>query len=163
MRRLLLLSVVASTALLACGAEVYVEGGAGGATESPRAQATEFLADRLSVGTCWNDPDLGHDEAVLPVSGREEVVPCEEPHDLEVYFNYEAEGDEYPEPDRIFRGCFEQFEDFVGTSYPVSVLDVWVVGPDSKSWYRDLERSVACSVYDMTGESLVGSVEGSGR
>jgi hypothetical protein len=161
---MLLMSVITSAALLACGAEVYIEPTAGDPAESPVAEPTEYLADRLSVGTCWNDPALlGHTGTVLPVSGQEELVPCEEPHDLEVFYAYEEEGDDYPEIEQMNAGCLEQFEDFVGTAYPVSVLDIWIVAPDSKAWHLDAERTVSCSVYDMTGESLVGTAEGCGR
>lgn len=81
---------------------------------------------------------------------------------MEVFFSFEAAGDDFPEQEQIAGDCLEQFEDFVGTPYPMSVLDIRVVAPDLKAWYSVSERTVACSVFDMTGESLVGSVEGSG-
>ena len=55
------------------------------------------------------------------------VVPCTEPHDDEVYFDFQLADGEFPGDDAVAEqsdaGCLEQFQPFVGLVYDSSPSD----------------------------------------
>lgn len=68
----------------------------------------------MRVGDCLDDP--GAQTEVTEIR----AIPCAEPHDLEVYYEFEhADADSPPSPDAAFalieQECFPAFETFVGT------------------------------------------------
>lgn len=112
----------------------------------------------ITVGDCTNDGDLTASEV-----SSVEAVPCDEPHDNEVYAAFDVEGDEFPGSDEIqtiaSEGCLEKFQPFVGAAYEESRLDFWPMTPTESSWGQG-DREVLCLVYDAELEKLTGSVEG---
>lgn len=143
-----------SAALIACGGDAernddgtVVSGG------------DESVFD-LEVGDCWNTP--AGSEGTL---GNVEAVPCDEPHDAEVYFQYETDLAEFPGDDEMFdvaaQGCLAEFEDFVGATYDESDLDIRALYPTAGSW-DDGDRVVSCSVFPLDESKITGSMEGIG-
>jgi len=114
----------------------------------------------LEVGDCWNTPSGADDKL-----GNVEAVPCGDPHDSEVYYQYETDLAEFPGDDAMFEsaaeGCLEEFEAFVGATYDESDLDIRALFPTAGSW-DDGDRVVSCSVYAIDDSKLTGSMEGIG-
>lgn len=99
-------------------------------------------------------------------------VPCEEPHELEVYAR-----SEFPEPtgaesdagssfpgdaalkDFADGACAEEFASYVGVDYRDSALFFTYLVPSARSWQAESDRTVVCLV-TTTGEPLTQSVAG---
>lgn len=118
----------------------------------------------IRLGDCFNDTSaLGTEEAgeVSSLPG----VPCSEPHDNEVYAVFDVRFDSFPGDeqmaDEAFTECLDRFEDFVGTDYELSTLDVTALYPSSQSWSLQDDREVVCAVYDVNGGKLTGSAKDS--
>lgn len=115
----------------------------------------------LRVGDCFNDPGQ-----VVQVDALE-TVPCSEPHDLEVFHEFElADADQLPAPDQleeqVAAQCLPAFEAFVTIPYQDSTLDIWILEPTAESW-RAGDRTVQCSVFDTSGATLTGTARGAAR
>lgn len=125
------------------------------------AKSGELAATELRVGDCLDDP--GAQTEVTEIR----AVPCDDPHDLEVYheFTY-ADAYSPPSPDEalslIEQGCFPAFEAFIGAPYEDSELDIYWFEPTTAGWARG-DRTVQCAVYVPDGSQLTGSARGSGR
>lgn len=116
---------------------------------------------RLEVGDCFQDVPEGEGE-VTDV----EVVPCDEPHDNEVFHTFELGGDQLPAAtdlrDATDAACFgTAFEDYIGQPYATSELEVLWITPTHSSWDVD-DREVTC-VARVPGGRTEGSLRGSGR
>lgn len=112
----------------------------------------------ITVGDCTNDGDLEATEV-----SSVEAVPCDEPHDNEVYAAFDIEGDEFPGADEVEtvanERCLDEFEPFVGASYDESRFAYWPMTPTESSWGQG-DREVLCLVYDVDLQKITGSVEG---
>ena len=93
------------------------------------------------------------------------TVPCSEPHDVEVYHDFEIPGTDYPGEDEIFaqadQGCYDAFAPFVGLSYEESTLDWSYYYPTDGSWAQG-DRLISCLIFDPAGTST-GSLAGVAR
>ena len=114
----------------------------------------------IRLGDCFNNTDsLGTDESgeVSSLPG----VPCSEPHDNEVYAVFDVTFGSFPGDEQMadaaFEQCLARFEDFVGTTYDVSTLDITALYPSGQSWKMQNDREVVCAIYDMNGGKLTGS------
>jgi hypothetical protein len=118
----------------------------------PHSRGTLSVLPTTSVGTCLD-------------SGLRALEECSTPHDLEVYFSPTL-------PDPVWPGtgdvgyaadslCEEAFEGYVGTSYGDSKLDYDFYAPTESEWQAG-RHQVVC-VITPSGDSLTGSVKGSGR
>ena len=80
--------------------------------------------------------------------------------------NAVAAGSDYPGETtmREFarRNCTDGFEAYVGRPYETSELEVGYYLPSSSEWESGARR-IGCYLYDVGGDKLVGSVQGSGR
>lgn len=115
----------------------------------------------LEVGDCFDDSAeflTGEDVSSVP------SVPCDEPHDNEVFHVTDYSGSSYS-----FEGiadfadmvCYSAFEPYVGRSYQTSVIDfTWLI-PTEESWSLG-DREVVCIAFHMDFEQLRGTVRGSG-
>jgi hypothetical protein len=125
----------------------------GGVTDGGRATIVG-----LHVGDCLPAPEAT-DEEQLAV----QVVPCGEPHDAEVYANFDLDGEwtTLDEVDQISgAGCVERFPDYVGIPPGESSLNVLYFIPiNERSFNRD--SAVVCIL--VAPEPLVASLEGSKR
>ncbi len=96
------------------------------------------------------------------------VVPCELPHEFEVYYLFDVAGPEAPYPGDAElaaiweQRCLQEFEPFVGMDYEFSGLDAGALYPTRESW-QEGDREVLCYVFDFFGDMLTGSMRGSGQ
>lgn len=101
----------------------------------------------LRVGDCLNTVE---EEEVSEVP----VVPCGEPHDEEIYFDFTLDDGDFPGDDAVLEsadsGCFAEFEPFVGMAYESSTLDFYAYRPTAESWAQG-DRVVSCVIWDPAG------------
>lgn len=118
-----------------------------------------------AVGTCFRGSvDAGFDTGIDAVG---EPVPCEEDHALELFgsVNVSAPADAEHRRDRLASFadalCILLFDDYVGTSYDSSSLDYEPVIPSAQAWAAG-ERQARCLLFDLDGDPLKGTAQGSG-
>lgn len=170
MRRTLtraLVSVAAAAVVIPLSGCGLISNLAGGSAPQPeRDETTQEIVEEgdadvfaLMVGDCMNEVS---EEVVSEVP----VVPCDQPHDEEVFFDLTLEGDVYPGDDAIQSqsddACLAQFEPFVGTAYDVSTLAFYAYRPSQDSWEQMDDRVVSCVIYDPAGQ-VTGTLEGAAR
>ena len=101
----------------------------------------------IKGGDCFNDVS-GSEISEVP------TVPCAEPHDNEVYGEYNFTGDDYPGDDVVAvqakEQCVTQWEAFVGLPYEDSDLEVFPITPTEGSWGTG-DRLVSCAIWDPAG------------
>ncbi|MFV0372590.1 septum formation family protein [Microbacterium sp.] len=158
-------ALVASTTLLGgCSIVQSVLGGDTAVRDQESAEITEggtMDVFTLAVGDCFDDEggDAG-EISELP------VVPCAEPHDNEVFYEFALADGEFPGNDEIYAeadaACLEEFTSFVGTSYEESVYGFLYLTPTKGGWSELGDRIVQCYLYEP-GEKLTGSAAGTAR
>lgn len=119
-------------------------------------EAGEVRADRLRVGDCFDDQD---DESPDGFP----VVPCDQPHDNEVFFAFVVPGDDFPGQDALAdqaaARCGDQpFTQYVGEPVEATALRVFYVLPSRETWERFDDRTIICALYDEGRAPLEGSV-----
>lgn len=132
------------------------------AEPSPTAQAR--TAFELEPGDCLNDPG-GLAESL----GEVAVVPCDQPHQTEVFavFDYQAGPDEpYPGQRRLTRVAQRQcrgnrFTQYVGTHKDDSELLVLQATPAEDTWAQG-DREIVCLLH-LGDEELTESMRDSAR
>jgi hypothetical protein len=113
-------------------------------------------------GDCWNSATVASDQLVsLP------QVPCDEPHDFEVFAIAELAGGPtapYPGEEPAFLDglavCVEAFEGYVGVPFAESPLDLDVLYPTEASWAEG-DREAICSLFPADASVSEGSQRGS--
>ncbi|MFF5792287.1 septum formation family protein [Paeniglutamicibacter sp. NPDC012692] len=134
------------------------------APEAPRNEAgaieKEARADvfSLKLGDCINEPGK---EEISDVK----VVPCSEPHQLEVFHEFTLVEDKFPESDEameklILSTCDPVYESFVGRSYEDSKLEYTSMQPTKLSWDEG-DRTVHCLIGKGDLSKVTGSLKGS--
>jgi len=121
----------------------------------------------IQTGDCFNEY-LYRDRADF-LQQVTTLVGCDGPHDREAYFETEYPADEgapLPPEDNLRRwaesACLEEFEDFVGREYVLSVLEIGAIVPSFDSWTEEDDRKIICFVFpDEAGRRLKSSVGGS--
>ncbi|HUR52473.1 MAG TPA: septum formation family protein [Mycobacteriales bacterium] len=151
-------------------------------------RGTGLVLGALSVAAGWSalvalflvvgvlggyDPHSRGRLAVLPATkvgtcldaGLRAVEDCSVTHDLEVFFSPTLPNPVWPGTSDVGYAadslCEEAFKGYVGTSYQDSELDYEFYAPTEAEW-GDGKHQVVC-VITPAGDSLVGSVKGSGR
>ena len=144
--------------------------GIGTGTTTPEG-APDWIGDAVNpfdvhIGECinlysWTENDSRVDLTTL--------VPCEGPHDREVFFETEfpAEaGAPYPGTDPIEEfartTCYRSFQPFIGVAFEVSELEIAFTIPPEEN-FTDPQaryRGIVCYVYDPEGDMLDGSARG---
>lgn len=153
-RQLTLCVAIAATTLVlaACGqSETRDESG-----EITSGGDTDVFS--IAIGDCFNDEEDASSEVnSLP------TVPCDEPHDNEIFAEYTFPDGDYPGDDAVSETanteCIAQFEAFVGIPYEESALDVFPITPTEGSWNDQDDRLVSCGIWDST-KQVTGSLEG---
>lgn len=116
----------------------------------------------LSVGDCFDDTDgiSGGEVSDVP------VVECSEPHDNEVFHTFDLDDGDFPGDDAMMTQaeevCVPAFEEYVGTDYASSRLDIFPITPTEGSWDTG-DREIVCALYDVELAKLEGSMKGSGE
>ncbi|MGF1668763.1 MAG: septum formation family protein [Acidimicrobiia bacterium] len=115
----------------------------------------------MEVGLCFNDEADAADE----VSSVPDV-PCEEPHDNEVFALVQYSGETFPGAEAMQAEaadlCIGQFEAYVGLAYEESELDVYPLVPTQASWDNG-DREIVCALYALDLSELTGSMKGAAR
>jgi hypothetical protein len=155
-------AVVAVASVLALGGCSAIQGIFGGETVARDSETQEITeagtADvfALNVGDCINDVDA---EEVTEVP----AVPCDEPHDNEIYYEFSMPDGEFPGDEATMAAaeeqCAPEFDKFVGLAYEESVLDWFPYTPTEGSWTEGGDRLVQCVIYEpqvRTSGSLAG-------
>ncbi len=121
----------------------------------------------LTRGDCFNEY-LYRDQADF-LQQVTTLVGCRTPHDREAYHVAEYPADDtepYPLGDELERWtqdrCLEEFEDFIGLEYVLSLLEIGTIVPTFDAWLNDGDRKVICFVYPAEGGRLRESVRNSG-
>jgi hypothetical protein len=120
----------------------------------------------LEVGDCFNDPEeweeIEEEEEEFEEFNSLPVVPCEQPHDNEIFASLEQPDGEYPGDEEIeglaFDGCVAEFEPYVGVRALESEFDFWEMMPSAESWAMG-DRQVLCALFGE--EQKTGSAQGS--
>jgi hypothetical protein len=133
-------------------------------TDSRRDNSGEVVAEGresvfdLRVGDCIKET-IGGGEV-----GTTTVVPCADPHDYEVFANFDLEPVSYLGDDTVAElsgeGCRARFARYFQIAYEESVLEVSAFYPTQDSWTRAADRSVSCLGYRMDGQPMVGKIRG---
>jgi hypothetical protein len=161
--RLLAVSSALAVALPLTGCGALQDLLPGPAPQPERDETTQEIVEEgqadvfaLRVGDCLNEVS---EELVSEVP----VVPCDQPHDEEIYFDFLLEGDEYPGEDPIQTEadtrCAAEFDAFVGLAYDSSTLDFYAYRPSEESWTQLDDRIVSCVIYDPAGQ-VTGTLAG---
>lgn len=113
----------------------------------------------LKVGDCFNDTS-GTEITEVP------VVPCSDPHDFEVFYEFDMPDGEFPGSEAIYakgdEACMAPFEEFVGAAYETSVYDFSYLTPTEGGWDELDDRAVQCYLYEGEGK-ITGSAAGTAR
>lgn len=132
--------------------------------------ADDLAAFALEVGDCFDDHSELATDPNQTVDARIEEVPCDGPHDAEVYavpHHPDLPGAPYPGESSIIafadEACFTQFEPFVGLPFEQSTLVFVYTFPQADSWRLLDDRAIACSVVTFDGSPLAGTMRGSQR
>lgn len=143
--------IAASALVVGCGSD---------GAEAPRDSTGQVLAPTtvdaldIHVADCFNNPGA---ESVEQVT----VVPCDEPHDFEVFYSFQLDDGPYPGDEEVqkewFDGCLAEFEAFVGTKFDESALDVSAIYPTEQTWNDLKDREVLCSVTAIDGTRRTGT------
>lgn len=123
-------------------------------------KAGDLAATELRVGDCLDDPGTTQVTDIR-------AVLCDEPHDLEVYHEFEHADAERPpfRPEAlsvIELECVPAFDAFVGVPYIDSELDFFTFEPTTQGW-QEGDRTVQCALYALDGSKLTGSARGAQR
>lgn len=122
-------------------------------------------APTANVGDCLDMEELGSVVDTLP------TVPCEDPHEAEVYAVLDLESDAAFDQGTIdtdaFDACEALFEDFVGVVYEDSVIEIWYLYPDAAGWDAG-DREVICTAAEIDWETgdvvpVTGTLANAGR
>ena len=153
--RSLLIAATVATALAGC--TITTSSGRTSGTGEPAPSTTSADVFQIKVGDCVNDTQQSEVQE-LP------QVDCAEPHDYEVYYQFQMTDAEFPGLDAATElaqnTCAEEFGTFVGTPYESTVLDLNYLTPTEDSWNRGNDRQISCLVYDPSGTTS-GTLEGS--
>ncbi|HWH29208.1 MAG TPA: septum formation family protein, partial [Mycobacteriales bacterium] len=121
------------------------------------AVATEGSVDAFAIelGDCVADPTAGTDPNEVAEVEEIRAIPCDQPHDGEVYHVFDMPDGEYPGEDgvaaAVAEGCEGAFADFVGLPYEESSLDYISLQPTQETWEQLEDREVVCIVADPSG------------
>jgi hypothetical protein len=138
-------------------------------TEVPLESGRQVFVYTPAVGQCFDRRELEE----RPATGPQQtdivlLLECELPHENEVFDVLEmpATGPDYPGETAMNafarRTCSTRFEEYVGRSYEVSVLEIGYYLPSSSEWDSGARR-LGCYLYDVSGDRLVGSMRSSMR
>lgn len=142
-----------------------IEGLLGGPDVARDAESQEVVeageADvfTLRVGDCFDETNQ---EEVSSVP----AIPCEEPHDNEIFHEFTLSGEEWPGDDAISAEaeaeCGPQFDAFVGLPYAESVLVWGPMTPTQEGWEQFDDRVVQCIIWEPDTK-VQGSLAGVAR
>ncbi|WP_182377261.1 DUF4190 domain-containing protein [Nocardioides sp. WS12] len=106
----------------------------------------------LVTGDCFDDTVLGDLESAQhgAADGQLHRVPCNGPHQFEVYGKFVITGDKFPGDAAIIKEtdrCLPLFKDYVGRSFSRSTYESYSYHPSEDSWSMG-DRTVTCVLSD---------------
>ncbi|HWV49624.1 MAG TPA: septum formation family protein [Microbacterium sp.] len=137
--------------------------------DAPRDEETDQVTEeaeidifQLKVGDCLTEEAMtGGETNTAP------VIPCDEPHPYEVYYEFELEDGEFPGSAAIeapaIEKCEAAFTEFVGLTWDESTLEYSWFEPTQASWDQGGDRLLQCIIYDPADDALTGSLKGAAR
>jgi hypothetical protein len=131
-------------------------------TSSAPVEAEDTSVFTLELGQCFDDEVIEGEVQEVP------IVPCDQPHDNEVYAIFDLEGGSaYPGDDVVQQqageGCLAEFEPFVGLDYQSSVLDASFLSPTEQGWVELGDREVVCYVFRVDLQKVTGTLRGTAQ
>ncbi|MCS5495656.1 septum formation family protein [Cnuibacter physcomitrellae] len=150
-----------TTAAVVGGLSDYTPSATSDPSDGGDVDETQVDVFSIQVGDCLNDTTSGTEVSDVP------LVSCSDPHDYEVYYDFDITGGStYPGDDAVAQdaeeGCADAYEAFVGIPYADSTLNYNYYTPTSTSWEEADDRLVSCVIYDPAGK-VSGTLEGSKR
>lgn len=129
-------------------------------TPVPSASLAPSGVVSLKLGDCLDAVAL-EDEDVT----TNPVVDCDSPHDLEIFFETEITGKDFPSNETLNslgrETCLTAFAGFVGKAFADSTLDFRYYYPTESSWNRG-DHSIDCAIFDPNG-TVNGSLANANR
>ena len=148
--RLLVLPVLLAGLLTGCGALF--------GSDSTR------YAD-LEAGDCYTNPNPGsgtEEEQIVEV----DLIPCDEPHQQEVYHVTEMPDGDYPGQDTLATKasdiCATEFEGYVGSALEETELLAGYIIPTQESWDQEGDQAIMCTLGDTSSDEVSESHKDSG-
>lgn len=139
--------------------------GCGGSDEPARDPDTGQVTEETTIdivalerGDCIMDSPSGLREDI-------DVVPCDEPHDQEVFHEIFMPDGDFSETDidAASMECIgEPYTAFIGLEKAESVFEVFPLVPSETSWKEHDDRTIQCVIFDPSGP-VTGSLAGAGR
>lgn len=116
-------------------------------------------ATTLRIGDCMNEPGDGEIDSVP-------VVPCAEPHEFEIFHEFNLQVEDFPQTDDAmdeltYPACNAAFATFVGRGVEDSRLDYFTLTPTPESWAENKDRTIQCAIGDPENVKTTGSLRGS--
>ncbi|WP_378148313.1 septum formation family protein [Cnuibacter sp. UC19_7] len=150
-----------TTAAVVGGLSDYTPSATTSPSDGGDTDETQVDVFSIQVGDCLNDTTSGTEVSDVP------LVNCSDPHDYEVYYDFDITGGStYPGDDVVSQdaedGCSAAYEAFVGIPYADSTLNYNYYTPTTQSWENADDRLVSCVIYDPAGK-VTGTLEGSKR
>lgn len=116
----------------------------------------------IKVGDCLGGGVTGEIESV-------EGVPCDQPHQSEVYHSFAI-----PDGDGAFPGteavqdqadqtCLGAFQGFVGIAFETSIYEISTITPTAESWAQLQDREVLCLIGQAEGTLTTGTAKGTAK
>ncbi|MFK0400924.1 hypothetical protein ACIQTT_01200 [Microbacterium sp. NPDC090225] len=156
-------AVAVSVALTGCSTINNILGG--GSADADRDEETGQVTEgsnidifNLKLGDCKMESPSG-------LIQDADVVPCDEPHDEEVYYEITMADGEFSEADvdAASQECIgDAYTSFVGIAYEESALEVYPITPTQETWDQLDDRIVQCVIIDPAGQTT-GSLKGAAR
>lgn len=119
------------------------------------AGSTAVLLDSLPVGACFDDP------TEFDSVGYVAQIPCEEPHDNELFAVLEMPQEDWPGGSAVeewaVEACDAKFVSYTGEISDESSVDWMALFPLQERWEAG-DRSVHCFLWDRELNKLVGSM-----
>jgi Septum formation len=123
---------------------------------STSAPPTAISATDLEVGECLNGLRAGSDVTTVP------SVPCEEPHEGEVFAVFDLPSGDYPGnaavESQVDKGCETRLAAYSPSAPTDSALEQFFIYPQERNWIKG-DREVVCIAKAASG-TTTGSIKG---
>ena len=114
-------------------------------------EATTISVFKLQTGDCFDRASMGTGEV-----NTVKVIPCDEPHDSEIFAEKTLTGATYPGSEAVQEEadefCYGEFEPFVGIAYDDSLHYFYSLTPTQGSWDQDNDRLLQCIIISNEGD-----------
>ena len=134
------------------------------ASRAPTGEITRsgnLTAADLRIGDCFDLKDPTAEEVDEVTAG-----PCTSEHEFEMFFVGSLPEGDYPGADGfqdyVGNTCIPAFEDYIGTTYEASALDIFWLEPTVEAW-EDGDRAVQCAAFHPRIHRLTETVKGSNQ